>query len=213
MKFTIQRKQLKALSRFSAIKDIRYYLQGIHVVQNNRGTYLESTNGHVLGRLLIDQTPVDGENSVIIPNDAVKNLAAIGKKGDETLHFTVDGIKITVIQPDNSTMQFSALDGTFPNCDSVMPKELKESDIKPSTFNPDYLMAFYDCASDLSGKKNPTGVSMSIMQRGDSSGIVALECTELFIGVIMPMRDNCINPSIPAWCKRPKVKALETESA
>lgn len=213
MKFTIQRKQLKALSRFSATKDIRYYLCGIHIVQNARGTYLESTNGHVLGRLLIDQTPVDGENSVIIPNDAVKNLAAIGKKGDETLHFTVDGIKITVIQPDNSTMQFSALDGTFPNCDSVMPKELKESDIKPSTFNPDYLMAFYDCASDLSGKKNPTGVSMSIMQRGDSSGIVALECTELFIGVIMPMRDNCINPSIPAWCKRPKVKALETETA
>lgn len=57
MKFSIQRKQLKALSRFSATKDIRYYLCGIHVVQNARGTYLESTNGHILGRLLIDETP------------------------------------------------------------------------------------------------------------------------------------------------------------
>jgi len=110
MKFSIQRKQLKALSRFSAIKDVRYYLCGIHVVQNNRGTYLESTNGHILGRLLIDETPVNGENSVIIPNDALKTLFGTAKQGNETLHFTVDGIKITVIQPDNSTMQFSAFD-------------------------------------------------------------------------------------------------------
>jgi hypothetical protein len=29
----------------------------------------------------------------------------------------------------------------------------------------------------------------------------------------MPMRDNCLNPSIPAWCKKPTVKALETETA
>jgi len=212
MKFSIQRNQLKALSRFSATKDIRYYLCGIHVVQNARGTYLESTNGHVLGRLLIDQTPVDGENSVIIPNDALKILAATGKKGNETLHFTVDGIKITVIQPDNTTMQFSALEGNFPDCDRVIPTSLNDADKMQSTYNPEYITAFYDCATDLSGKKNPAGVCMSIMQRGNSSGIVALECTELFVGVIMPMRDNCINPSIPAWCKRPKVKALETES-
>jgi len=28
----------------------------------------------------------------------------------------------------------------------------------------------------------------------------------------MPMRDNCINPGIPAWCNRPTVKPLETET-
>jgi len=213
MKFSIQRKQLKALSRFSATKDIRYYLCGIHVVQNNRGTYLESTNGHILGRLLIDETPVDGENSVIIPNDALKTLFGTVKQANETLHFTVDGIKITVIQPDNSTMQFSALDGSFPHCDRVLPSKLDDADVKPSTYNPDYVMAFFDCASDLSGIKKPTGVSVSIMQRGTDSGIVALDCTELFVGIIMPMRDNCLNPSIPAWCKKPTVKALETETA
>jgi hypothetical protein len=50
------------------------------------------------------------------------------------------------------------------------------------------------------------------MQRGNDSGIVALDCTELFVGIIMPMRDNCLNPSIPAWCKKPTVKSLQTET-
>jgi len=151
MKFTVLRKQLKALSRFSAIKDIRYYLQGIHVVQNNRGTYLESTNGHILGRLLIDETPCETQSSVIIPNDAIKTLAATGKKGDETLFFTVEGAKITVIGMDSTTYTFGALEGNFPRCDQVMPKNLDDSQIAPSTYNPNYVMAFHDCAADLSG--------------------------------------------------------------
>lgn len=211
MKFTIQRKQLKALSRFSATKDIRYYLCGIHIVQNARGTYLESTNGHVLGRLLIDETPVDGENSVIIPNDALKILAATGKKGNETLHFTVDGIKITVIQPDDTTMQFSALEGNFPDCDRVVPKLTSDGGMQTSTYNPEYIQAFYDCANDLRGHKS-TGISVQIKQRGNDSGIVNIDSEPLFVGIIMPMREqNTVN--VPAWCSRPKVKALETESA
>lgn len=211
MKFSIQRKQLKALSRFSAIKDIRYYLCGIHIVQNARGTYLESTNGHVLGRLLIDETPVDGENSVIIPNDALKILATTGKKGNETLHFTVDGIKITVIQPDDTTMQFSALEGNFPDCDRVVPKLTSDGGMQTSTYNPEYIQAFYDCANDLRGHKS-TGISVQIKQRGNDSGIVNIDSEPLFVGIIMPMREqNTVN--VPAWCSRPKVKALETESA
>ncbi len=213
MKFTVLRKQLKALSRFSATKDIRYYLCGIHVVQDNRGTYLESTNGHILGRLLIDDAPCETQSSVIIPNDAIKTLAATGKKGDETLFFTVDGAKITVIGIDSTTYTFGVLEGNFPKCDQVMPKNLDDSQIAPSTYNPNYVMAFHDCAADLSGNKNPNGVAVSFKQRGNDSGIVALDCTDLFIGIIMPMRDNCINPNIPAWCNRPTVKPLETETA
>ena len=59
MQFSILRKQLKAMSRLAATSDIRYYLNGLHVVQDNRGTYIEATNGHILGRLLIDATPAN----------------------------------------------------------------------------------------------------------------------------------------------------------
>jgi hypothetical protein len=57
MQFSIQRKQLKAMSRLAATKDMRIYLNGLHVVQNNRGTYIEATNGHMLGRLLDRRNP------------------------------------------------------------------------------------------------------------------------------------------------------------
>jgi len=211
MKFKIQRKQLKALSRFSAIKDIRYYLQGIHVVQNNRGTYLEATNGHVLGRLLIDQTPVDGEDSVIIPNDALKILAATGKKGNEILHFTVDGIKITVIEPDNSTRVFSAVEGCFPDTDRIIPLMVKDDDIKPSSYNITYLMAFYDADSDLKGSKS-NNCNVSIKQRGTDSGIVSIGADSHFVGIIMPMRDGDY-ARVPEWCYLPTVKPVETETA
>jgi len=211
MKFTVLRKQLKALSRFSAIKDIRYYLQGIHVVQNNRGTYLESTNGHILGRLLIDGDYVENHSKVIIPLDAVKALSATGKKGNEILHFTVEGQKITVIEPDNSTRVFSATDGCFPDTDRIIPMIVKEEDIKPSSYNISYLMAFYDADTDLRGSK-ANSCNVSVKQRGNDSGIVSIGADLQFVGIIMPMRDGDF-ANVPQWCYLPTVKAVETETA
>lgn len=211
MKFTVLRKQLKAMSRFSAIKDIRYYLQGIHVVQNNRGTYLESTNGHILGRLLIDSDYVENNSKVIIPLDAVKALSATGKKGNEILHFTVEGQKITVIEPDNSTRVFSATDGCFPDTDRIIPLMVKEEDIKPSSYNISYLMAFYDADTDLRGIK-ANNCNVSVKQRGNDSGIVSIGADLQFVGIIMPMRDGDY-ARVPEWCYLSSVKAVDTETA
>jgi len=211
MQFSIQRKQLKAMSRLSAVKDIRYYLQGLHIVQDNRGTYIEATNGHILGRLLIDETPIANPCSVIIPTESVKALAATGKKGNESLCFTVDGVKITVICPDGSSMVFQALEGRFPDCDRVVPTLTSDSELEPSTYNPEYIQAFADCATDLRGHKS-TGISVQIKQRGNDSGIVNIDSDPLFVGIIMPMREhNSVN--IPTWCSRPKVTATEPATA
>ena len=208
MQFSVQRKQLKAMSRFMAVKDIRYYLQGIQVVQNNRGTYIESTNGHVLGRLLIDETPCAVTASVLVPSDAVKTLSASGRKGNETLHFTIDGVKISVISPDGSTMTVQAHQARYPDCDRVVPEIYNDTPSECSTYNPEYIMAFYDCAKDLgsSGK----GTAVQIKQRGNQSGIVNIDSEPLFVGIIMPMREHN-TVTIPAWCTR--AKTLETVTA
>lgn len=91
MQFSIQRKQLKAMSRLAATSDIRYYLNGLHVVQDNRGTYIEATNGHMLGRLLVDETPIANPCSVILPLDSVKTLAATGKKAEKPFALPLTG--------------------------------------------------------------------------------------------------------------------------
>ena len=211
MQFSILRKQLKGMSRIAATKDIRYYLNGLHVVQDNRGTYIEATNGHMLGRLLIDETPIANPCSVILPLDSVKTLAATGKKGNESLCFTVDGVKITVINPDSSSMVFQAVEGKFPDCDRVIPKLTSDSGLEPSTYNPDYIAAFADCANDLRGHKS-TGISVQIKQRGNDSGIVNIDSEPLFVGVIMPMREHG-SVNVPTWCTRPKTVTTEPVAA
>jgi DNA polymerase III sliding clamp (beta) subunit (PCNA family) len=211
MQFSIQRNQLKAMSRLAATSDIRYYLNGLHIVQDNRGTYIEATNGHMLGRLLIDETPIANPCSVIMPLESVKSLAATGKKGRETVCFTVDGVKISAINPQGETMIFQAIEGKFPDCDRVVPTLTSDSGLEPSTYNPEYIAAFYDCANDLRGTKTK-GISVQIKQRGNDSGIVNIDSEPLFVGIIMPMREhNTVN--IPAWCSRSKVAATETATA
>ena len=210
MQFSILRKQLKGLGRIAATKDIRYYLQGIHVVQNNRGTYLEATNGHMLGRLLIDNHPFENQSKVIIPLDAVKTLAATGKKGNESLCFTVDGVKVSVINPDSTSMVFQAVEGKFPDCDRVVPTLTSDSGLEPSTYNPEYIPAFYDCAKDLGSSCK--GITVQIKQRGNDSGIVNIDSEPLFVGIIMPMREhNTVN--VPTWCSRPKTVTSEPVTA
>ena len=211
MQFSIFRKQLKAMSRFAATNDIRYYLNGLHVVQNNRGTYIEATNGHMLGRLLIDETPVSTPGSVILPLESVKTLAATGKKGKESLCFTVDGVKVSVITAMSETMIFQALEGTFPDCDRVIPTLTSDKGLEQSTYNPEYIQAFFDCANDLRGHK-AKGITVQIKQRGNDGGIVNIDSDSLFVGIIMPMREhNSVN--VPTWCSRPKTVTSEPVTA
>ena len=208
MKFSLYRKELKALSRFSATRDVRYYLCGIHVVQNNRGTYLESTDGCALGRFLVDSAPMP-DGRVIIGNDAVDKLAASGRKGDEWLHFEVIGSSITVIAG-NDRYTFAAVDGTFPDVDRIMPLAIKPEDQAPAAFNPDYLVAFQRASEDLRGVKKNSKPCLSILQRGNQSAIVNIG-DDRFVGIIMPLRD-CNNATVPDWCHKP-AKAPEAVAA
>ena len=211
MQFSILRKQLKAMSRLAATSDIRYYLNGLHVVQNNRGTYIEATNGHMLGRLLIDETPIENPCSVILPLESVKSLAATGKKGKENLCFTVDGVKVSVITSTSETMIFQALEGTFPDCDRVVPTLTSDKGLEQSTYNPEYIQAFADCANDLRGYKT-SNITVQIKQRGNDSGIVNIDSDSLFVGIIMPMREHA-SVNVPTWCSRPKTVTSESVAA
>jgi hypothetical protein len=209
MKFSILKKELKAISRFAATKDLRYYLVGVHIVQNARGTYLEATNGHMMGRLLVMNEPMP-EASIILPLDAVKTLCGTAKNGDGGwLHFETEGVKISVIDGLN-TYTFQAVEGTFPDCDRVVPLVLKKEDESPSGYNPEYLMAFQQAANDIKGTRKGASPTISLIQRGNSSGIVNIG-VDNFIGIIMPMRDG-IGASVPEWCYRSKTKPVEAEN-
>jgi DNA polymerase-3 subunit beta len=205
MKFSIQRKSIRAMLHLAAKKDIRYYLQGVNVVRDNRGTYLEATDGHILGRLLIDGIKSDTKLNVVLPTDALTKLKGTKKQGEEWLHFDVNGLSVECIDS-QSTTRFSAHDARFPDADRVIPLVFKDEDIKPATFNPDLLVRFVDVSEDLYGKRQIPHV----LQRGTQSAIVSFpKFDDSFIGVIMPMREDG-TASVPQWCYLPSVKPVET---
>jgi DNA polymerase-3 subunit beta len=200
MKFSMLRKELKAVSRFATVKDIRHYLNGVHIVQNNRGTYLEATNGHMAARFLILDQPMPCA-SIILGNDAIKTLTAAGKKGDEWLHFTVEGLSIEVITGSDK-YTFTAVEGNFPDIDRIVPPVLKAEDESPAGFNPAYLMAFQDAANDIRGNKKGAVSTVSVLHRGNSAAIVN-NGIDNFFGVIMPLRDMN-RATVPNWNYKPK---------
>jgi DNA polymerase-3 subunit beta len=209
MKFSIKRKDIRAMLHLAAKKDIRYYLQGINVVRDNRGTYIEATDGHVLGRLLIDGIRSDTKQNVVLPTEALAKLKGTKKQGDEWLSFSVEGFAVECIDS-QSTTRFSAHDARFPDTDRVIPMVFKDEDVKPSTFNPDLLVRFMDVSEELYGKRQ---IPM-VLQRGNQSSIVSFpQMDDAFIGVIMPTKEFA-PARVPAWCYLPSVKPVEaTETA
>lgn len=206
MKFSIYRKELKAISRFAATKDIRFYLMGVCVTQNQRGTVIEATNGHMMGRLRVSAEPKP-EARVIIQASDIAKLKGTKKNANDWLHFTVDGLKIEVITPD-ATMTFQALEDRFPNTDRVTPLVLKDEDVKPSHFNPEYLMSFMQASEDITGKKQ----FPRVIQRGEESALVLLPLVDDFVGVLMPIRDSVLGGTLPEWIYQPATKQESIEA-
>ena len=205
MKFSIQRKHIRAMLHLAAKKDIRSYLQGVNVVRDNRGTYLEATDGHILGRLSIDGIKADAKINVVLPTDQLIKLKGTKKQGEEWLHFSVDGLAVECICGE-STMRFSAHDARFPDADRVIPLVFKEEDIKPATFNPDLLSRFVDFSEEIYGKRQIP----QLLQRGTNSIIVSFSLDDNFVGVMMPMRAEC-TAKVPEWCYIPSVKPVENQ--
>lgn len=205
MKFSLKRKDIRAMLHLAAKKDIRYYLQGINVVRDNRGTYLEATDGHILGRLFVSEIRSDIKQNVVLPTEALQKLKGTKKQGEEWLSFSVDGLAVECIDS-QSTTRFSACDARFPDTDRVIPMDVKPEDASPATFNPDLLIRFVDMSEELYGKRQ---VPM-ILQRGTQSSIVSFpQMDDHFIGVIMPMREYSAS-KVPEWCYIPSNKPVET---
>jgi len=208
MKFTIKRRDIRGMLHLSAKKDIRYYLQGIHVVRDFRGTYIEATDGHILGRLFIDGIQSDTPLSVVLPSEHLIKLKGTKRQGDDYLHFSVEGLSIECIS-DNQTVRFEALEARFPDADRVIPMVFKDEDIKPSTFNPDLLVRFVDFSEEIWGKRQVP----SLTQRGEQSCLVSFPMMDdHFVGVMMPFRDGGM-AKVPAWCYRSKTKPVEAENS
>jgi DNA polymerase-3 subunit beta len=209
MKITIDRNALKAVSRFAATKDIRYYLVGILIESTPLQTRLCATDGHTLA---VHRSDAKGENegswTGILPLDAVNTLlkmkATHKSLKDEPITLTIEaaGEAGEHIRADwlGQSLIFRAVDGKFPDYRRVIPSTL---DGQPAWINPDYLTRIVEAAKDIG-----IGAGFQFGFGGNSSSLAYIG--QDMLAVVMPMRQDLTTDAIGAsWARNalPEVTA------
>lgn len=196
-KIQIPRNMVRALVRFSAVKDVRYYLNGVHVAVHANVAHIVATDGHTLafGRIAPhanDRAHVlQGHGSAIIPADVLRKVKA-HRHDYFPLELTVDGNTFTLADGD-ATHGGKVIDGKFPDYQRVIPALTVSG--APAQFNPEYLARCFDAVRDLRGKHAPFP---GIAYNGTGPALVELDA-DVF-AVIMPMRQDPADVA-PAWAR------------
>lgn len=195
---------LKGAAVCAAVKDIRYYLNGVLVDIRERETRIISTDGHrlmVLRRELDkddqDQTPAQ----IIIPGDVVKAIRPQKSNMDCILSYDpaqwAEGFegkrecKLSILAgPD---LSFEPIDAKFPDFDRVIPRTVPSMEY--GHYNGEYVAAFTKAvriafdAEKLYTQVWPNGAEAS----------ASVTCgRDEFFGVLMPMRGGTVFDA-PSW--------------
>ena len=105
-----------------AVKDVRYYLNGLLLEISAERISCVSTDGH---RLALADAPAQCSGArlqVILPHKAVMELQRLLEINDELLQFTVGENFFRVLCP-NMTFTTKLIDGRFPDYNRVIPKQ------------------------------------------------------------------------------------------
>jgi len=170
---TIDIKTLKALILFAGNKDIRFYINGLHIEQGAGGTLAVATNGHAIAIARIDSEANEPATMTIHRQyiDAIKTKYAVT--------FTQNDDATVSIQTADSKIAVPLIDGIFPDWRRVV--SAKQSG-ETAYFHPDYA-AMIDKAGQIIGKRSTPYL---IQQNGNSVGYCDLG--EHVHAYVMPIR-------------------------
>jgi len=201
---TINKAALKAVSRFAAKSDIRYYLVGVYVEANETETRLVATDGHAM---LVHRMPAENTRSWsgILPLDTVAAILkhkTASKKVDFPieLHATANEHEHRIDYAGQALI-FKPVDGKFPDYRRVIPQKITG---EPACYQPEYLQRVKDAAVDL-GNGKTAGFGMGY--NGNSGAVCRIndDC----LAIVMPLRQDML-PAGPAgfdWAREPAAPA------
>ena len=196
----ISTKQLKAVLKFAAKKDRRYYLEGIRVLVKAGNCHLIATNGNTMFCGVFDLPEADKmfDCDIIISSDNVKTALKLAKKAKET------EIALTFPSPEENMMAwwtlgataFRPIDGTFPDVQRLinLARQKANNPKEASNYNFDYLV---DARDALRLWDNTPKANYALHQRGTDAASMHAANGNAFV-LIMPLRvDNA--DSIPVF--------------
>lgn len=194
MKIRIDRRALRAVSRFAATNDIRHYLNGVHVDAVPNGTVLVTTDGRVLGAHHYPaQNEIESATTLILPGTIVHAFSKFGKiYADIPLDLEKIGSEWSIYDPAaQQRTSFTPVDGRFPDWRRIMPTKVSG---EAAVYSPDLMARFSDAGRDFHGKTAECKVTYG--QNGFGSALVNIVDTA-FVGVIMPLKVSAA--TLPSW--------------
>ena len=181
---------IKAAATAASSDGLRFYLNGVAIEARNGSVVVVATDGHRLLAFEAGTTATNEDWRYIIPLDVVKNLktnkklkdvpGVLAKENETQLSITYAGTKTV----------FGFIDGTFPDWQRVVPKEING---ELGQYNPDYLSDLKKAAK-LTGQPSNGSADIVIGHNGTGPAIVNLPITSKHVAVVMPLRlDSSFN--------------------
>ena len=178
----IPQNAVRAVAYAMAVKDIRYYLNGMLVEHNGIETRLVCTDGYRLHACIVNHK--DGELlpavvSFIVPDTMVKAMCKekpAYRKQAVAFDIAVEGANLSITMPDGTETHCKPIDGTFSDYRRAIPAEFSG---ECAQYNPSYT-ADAEAGAVAWGCRYPC-----FCHNGDSAGGIALDG---FVAVVMPRR-------------------------
>ena len=154
----VSAKAFAAASFFQAVKDVRYYLNGVHIVPlESGGVHVVATDGH---RFIVITDPngeCSREKGVIIRAEAAA-ITQMKKGAAHTVSFIEDdGLEPSAVISNDTGKQLNIsfiekVDGTFPDYERIVPEKLYDT-YASYAVNGSLIGAFINAANVMSMQK------------------------------------------------------------
>ena len=208
----IYRAKLKAASRFMAVQDIRFYLNGVLIESNDIQTRIVSTDGHTLFAGFDDAKGDNvGSFAGIMPSDTVKQILAW-----KANYKSANDAPVIITTCDDLAGEhraewcgnvciFRLIDGKFPDYMRVVPATI---DAGISFFQPEYLLRCTKAAQDL----NTSAKGFFAFKCAQDGTGIAVFSPQSF-AVIMPIKTTVADVADVAWARAPLPAPAADEQA
>ena len=182
--FYIKQSTLDAMLILAAKKDIRYYLNGLHIEYSPEFTRVVACDGHKLG---IFQAAAEniGMGALTIPREVIEGLP----KKCHILTFSQIDANLWQIDTGAAVIKFAPCDSKYPDFRRVVNQADKTSG-EAAGFNLTYLNEFEKAGNLLAGSKLKVGNRVRIHHNGQNGAMITLNGVQDFAGVLMPLRDS-----------------------
>ncbi len=178
MIYTIETKDLQAVSLAMANKDIRQYLNGVLFELDGESYRLVATDGHRMH--IVCKRKSQATDSVIMPRDTVCHILKQKVQAFE-LEIISGATRQIKIRAGAGFITVPEIEGKYPDYRRVMPTKLQQAEA--AHYMPEYL-------ADLAKAQKTLGTAQQngyLAQQGSAGGVY-VDNEKCFYAVIMSMR-------------------------